>query len=391
MTITGEPTTGTDSILAPPVEVSTVAELADLREAVRDFLAAKSDEAQVRAAMDTPTGYDPAVWTQLAEQLSLPGLALPVEYGGDGFSPVELAVVLEEMGRALLPSPFLASVVMAAGALLAAGDDVALAAHLPGIAAGTTTATLAVVEADGVWGVDDLKTTATAVEEGWVLTGAKTFALNGTTADLILVTAQADGGPSLFAVAADAVGLTRTALNTLDQTRPLAAIELVDVPATLVGVVGGAAEVLDQVLDRATTALAAEQVGAARACLEASSSYARERVQFGRPIGTFQAVKHKCADMLVRVELAAAAAQEAANALAGIEGSADPSIAAAVAHAVCSEAFMFVAMENIQVHGGIGFTWEHPAHLYFRRAKSSQLLFGGPAVYYERLLQRAGL
>jgi alkylation response protein AidB-like acyl-CoA dehydrogenase len=149
--------------------------------------------------------------------------------------------------------------------------------------------------------------------------------------------------------------------------------------------------VVERVLDLAMTALAAEQAGAARACLEASAAYSRERVQFGRPIGSFQVVKHKCADMLVRVQLAEAAAREAADAVAGVEGAPDPRVAAAVAHAVCSEAFMFVAAENIQVHGGIGFTWEHPAHLYFRRAKSSQLLFGGPAVYYERLLNRAGL
>ena len=167
----------------------------------------------------------------------------------------------------------------------------------------------------------------------------------------------------------------------------MATLELADTPARLIGAAGTAGQALEAVLDRAMTALAAEQAGAARACLEASAAYARERHQFGRAIGSFQAVKHKCADMLVKVELAQAAATEAARAAAGDPDAAPLREAAAVAHVVCSEGFMFVAMENIQVHGGIGFTWEHPAHLYFRRAKASQLMFGGPGVYYEHLLR----
>ncbi|HMD23944.1 MAG TPA: acyl-CoA dehydrogenase family protein, partial [Streptosporangiaceae bacterium] len=185
--------------------------------------------------------------------------------------------------------------------------------------------------------------------------------------------------------------LTRTALRTLDLTRPMAALQFSDTPATLIGAAGAGAAALDAVLDLAMTALAAEQAGAARACLEASAAYARERHQFGRPIGSFQAVKHKCADMLVKVELAQAAATEAARAAAGDPDAAPLPQAAAVAHAVCSESLMFVAAENIQVHGGIGFTWEHHAHLYFRRAKASQLMFGGPGFYFEHLLRRSGL
>jgi alkylation response protein AidB-like acyl-CoA dehydrogenase len=175
----------------------------------------------------------------------------------------------------------------------------------------------------------------------------------------------------------------------LDATRALARLTFDRVPAVLIGSEGAAGRLLARVLDTATVALAAEQAGGARRCLEASADYARTRHQFGRPIGTFQAVKHKCADMLVQVELAEATAREAARLAA--EGSMDFPVAAATAHVVCSRAYMFTAMENIQVHGGIGFTWEHPAHLYFRRAKSSQLLFGGPAVYYERLLDRLGI
>jgi alkylation response protein AidB-like acyl-CoA dehydrogenase len=381
-------------------ETSSAAELAELRDSVRDFLAAKSAEQQVRAAIETEAGYDEALWQQMASQLRLPGLALPEEYGGDGFGFTELQVVLEEMGRALTPSPFLASAVLAAGAILAAGDEVAAEAHLPGIASGQTTAALAVAETAGLWSFDQLATSAQPAGDGgasdnkggWRLDGTKQFVLHGATADLLVVAAHTGQGPGFFAVQPGQAGttLTRTALRTLDLTRPMATLQFSDTPATLIGAAGAAGPALATVLDLAMTALAAEQAGAARACLEASAAYARERHQFGRPIGSFQAVKHKCADMLVKVELAQAAATEAARAAAGDPDAAPLPQAAAVAHAVCSENLMFVAAENIQVHGGIGFTWEHPAHLYFRRAKASQLMFGGPGFYFEHLLGRSG-
>jgi alkylation response protein AidB-like acyl-CoA dehydrogenase len=418
-------------------ETSSAAELAELRDSVRDFLAAKSGERRVRAAIETEHGYDEDLWQQMAEQLSLPGLALPEEYGGDGFTFTELQVVLEEMGRALTPSPLFASVVLAAGAILATGDEVAAKAYLPGIASGKTTATLAVAESAGLWSFGELTTTARPADcastadgastacgtaggaaggGSWLLTGTKQFVLHGATADLLIVAAHTEQGPAFFAVqpgnpagitvndianssrggtmsltATTLTTLTRTALKTLDLTRPMATLQFTETPATLIGTPGTADRALDAVLDRAMTALAAEQAGAARACLEASAAYARERHQFGRPIGSFQAVKHKCADMLVKVELAQAAATEAARAAAGDPDAAPLPQAAAVAHAVCSESLMFVAAENIQVHGGIGFTWEHPAHLYFRRAKASQLMFGGPGFYFEHLLRRSGL
>src|SRR5690606_8851444 len=317
-------------------ETTTTAELAELRTAVRDFLSAKSGEEQVRQVMESERAYDEPVWAQLAEQLGLQALALPAEHGGDGYGFVELAVVLEEMGRALLPSPFLSTIVLAGSALVAAGDAGAQAAHLPGIATGKTTATLAVAEADGAWDTASLATTAIRGDKGWTLRGEKCFVLDGATADLILVVARTDEGPTLFSVGGDAPGLTRTPLRTLDATRRLARLDLADVPAVAVGEPGAAAVVVDRVLDLAMTALAAEQVGGAKACLEASASYARERVQFGRPIGSFQAVKHKCADMLVRLQLADAAAREAADAVAGVDGAPDPGVAAAVAHVVCS-------------------------------------------------------
>jgi alkylation response protein AidB-like acyl-CoA dehydrogenase len=396
-------------------ETSSAAELAELRDSVRDFLAAKSGERQVRAAIETERGYDEDLWRQMASGLSLPGLALPEEHGGDGFGFTELQVVLEELGRALTPSPFFASVVLAAGTILATGDEVAAKAYLPGIASGKITATLAVAESGGLWSFDQLTTTARPADGastgastgadteagadasggGWLLSGTKQFVLDGATADLLLVAARTAEGPAFFAVQpghpAGATTLTRTALKTLDLTRPMATLQFSETPATLIGAPGTAGRVLADVLDRAMTALAAEQAGAARACLEASAAYARERHQFGRPIGSFQAVKHKCAEMLVKVELAQAAATEAARAAAGDPDAAPLPQAAAIAHAVCSESLMFVAAENIQVHGGIGFTWEHPAHLYFRRAKASQLMFGGPGFYFEHLLRRSGL
>ena len=366
-------------------------ELDQLRDAVRDFLAARSAEKHVRAAVESDLGYDPGVYAQMAEQLGLQGLAIPAEHGGDGFGAQELAVVFEELGRALTPGPFFATIALGASALIASGDAAAQARYLPGIVAGTTTATVALAESDGVWSTDALQTRACIAEDGWTIRGEKWFVVDGAGADIVLVVAATDDGPSLFAAEGSATGLDRAEMRTLDFTRRLAHLTFAETPATLVGEAGDADRIIAEVVLHATAALAAEQVGGARACLEAATAYARDRVQFGRQIGSFQAIKHKCADIFVRVQLAAAAATEAAGALDGATDSETPELATAVAHAVCSEAFMFAAAENIQVHGGIGFTWEHPAHLYFRRAKSSQLLFGGPAMYYARVLTAAGV
>lgn len=364
-------------------------ELGELRAAVREFLADKSDERAIRAVIETPARHDLAVWRQLADQLGLCGLAIPERYGGDGFGSAELGVVLEEMGAALAPTPFFATVALAARALLESGDKDACARYLPGIAAGETTATLAASEGGASWDPALISTRARLDGGGWRLTGEKSFVIDGATADLLLVVARTTAGPTLFAAERGAPGLTATAMETLDLTRSLATLRLDQAPAELIGEPGQGGALLTRVLDHVCVALAAEQAGGARRCLETAAEYARTRYQFGRPIGSFQAVKHRCADMLVRVELAEASAREAAR-LAD-EGAPEFAAAAAAAHICCSRAFVFAATENIQVHGGIGFTWEHPAHLYFRRAKSSELLLGGPAVYHERLLERLGL
>ncbi len=362
----------------------------ELRRAVRRFLEDKSPEAEVRRLMETTKGYDPAVWTQMGRQLGLQGLAVPERYGGSGYGWVELGIVMEEMGRALLAAPFLASVGLAAPALLASGDEAAMKDYLPGIATGETIATLAVTEDDGRWGTDAVRLAATRDGAGWRLDGTKSFVLDGHTAGLVLVAARTgEGGLSLLAAQGGANGLTRTPLSTMDMTRKQARLEFEGTPARLVGEEGGAGAGLSRAFDLAAVALAAEQVGGAQRCLDMAVDYAKVRVQFGRPIGSFQAVKHKCAEMFVAVESARAAAYYAMFAAAA--ESDELAVVASLAKSYCSEAYFSAAAENIQVHGGIGFTWEHPAHLYFRRAKSSELLLGEPAYHRELLAQRIGL
>ncbi len=213
--------------------------------------------------------------------------------------------------------------------------------------------------------------------------------LDGHTADLLIVAARTAAGVSLFAVEANANGVERTALSTMDQTRKQAKITFTDAPATLIGTDGAGWAVIETVLDLAAVALAAEQVGGAQKVLDMSVEYAKERIQFGRPIGSFQAIKHKCADMLLEVESAKSAAYYAGWCASEMNDEL-PSVAS-LAKAYCSEAYFHCAAENIQIHGGIGFTWEHPAHLYFKRAKSSELLFGDPSYHRELLAQRIGL
>lgn len=360
-----------------------------LRKVVRDFLNAKSSEEAVRELMDTEDGYDAAVWSQMAEQMGLQGLVIPEEFGGSGYSFVELIVVLEEMGRRLLCAPYFSTVVLGAQSLMHSGDDSAKADYLPGIASGETIATLAFTEENGRW--DESAVTATASKSGddWAISGTKMYVLDGHVANLIITAARTDAGISLFAVDGNADGLTRTALSTMDQTRKQAKLEFNNVVGRLIGTDGGGWDVLSRVLDLAAVALAAEQVGGGQEVLESAVQYAKDRVQFGRPIGSFQAIKHKCADMLLEVESAKSAAYYAGWCASELNDEL-PSVAS-LAKAYCSEAYFHAAAENIQIHGGIGFTWEHPAHLYFKRAKSSELLFGDPTYHRELLAQRIGI
>ncbi len=361
----------------------------ELRKMVRSFLESKSAESAVREQMETTDGFDAAVWSQMADQMGLQGLAIPEEFGGQGFSFVELGVVLEEMGRALLCAPYFSSVVLAANTLLLSGDKAAMKAHLPGIASGETIATLAVTEPSGKWDASGVTIEAKGSGTDFTISGTKMFVIDGHTANLIIVAAKTSKGISLFAVDAKAKGLTRTALSTMDQTRKQAKLEFASTPATLIGTEGKGWDVLSQVFDLVAVALAAEQVGGAQKVLEMAVEYAKVRVQFGRPIGSFQAIKHKCADMLLEVESAKSAAYYGMWCASEMNDEL-PSVAS-LAKAYCSEAYFHAAAENIQIHGGIGFTWEHPAHLYFKRAKSSELIFGDPTYHRELLAQRIGI
>jgi len=371
--------------MASTVAGASPTELDELRATVRRFLTDKAPESHVRAVMTSDRGVDLHLWRDLAQQLGLQGLALPEAYGGAGYGYVEQAVVLEELGRALTCVPYFGTVVLAANALLASGDAAAMELWLPGIAAGELTATLAVGEPITAGPT----VAATQVDASWRLDGTVTHVVDGPSADLLLVVGRTANGLGLFALGTGTDGVVRTQLPTMDLTRRQAAFDFADAPATLVGTDGDGERILARVLELAAVALAAEQVGGAQRCLEMATEYAKTRIQFGRAIGSFQAVKHRCADLLVGIELARSAAARAAVCASADDP--DLALMASLAKSVCSTTFVQAASENIQLHGGIGFTWEHPAHLYLKRAKSSQLLFGGPALHRERVAQALGL
>jgi len=371
------------------------AEQRELRDSVRRFLAERAPLPRVRELMDSPDAMDAGVWRQAADQLGLQGIAIGEEYGGAGFSYAEQAIVLEELGGALYTGPYLASAVLAATALGASEDEGARRDLLPGIASGQVIATLAFTEDDGSWSGDSVRLAAVKNGHGWRLDGHKSFVLDGHGADLILAVAVTDAGSSgpaalsLFAVDGGASGLDRRVLPTLDQTRRLGRIEFSDVPARLIGSPGAGRAVLEHTLDVAAIALAAEQLGGAQRALDMAVGYAKVRQQFGRAIGSFQAIKHRCADLLLEVESLRSAVGYAAAAAA--EGSGEVPVLASLVKAYASEVYSRVAAENIQIHGGIGFTWEHDAHLYLKRAKASELFLGDGSYHRERLATRIGL
>jgi alkylation response protein AidB-like acyl-CoA dehydrogenase len=356
-----------------------------LRNAVADLLARHSDEAQVRALMATDTGFDPAVWRELAA-MGLTGLLIAEQYGGSGAGPVEMGIAMEEMGRALLVGPYLSTAVLVPSLLAEVRDVAECAAVLPRIATGDVIATLAFAEDGSARLPATIATSAGAIGDAWHITGYKHFVLDGELANLLYVLADTDAGPAVFAADAGAAGLDITPLTTVDPTRKQSRLQFVDTPARLVGRLGAGVEAFTAALDRAAVALLSEQAGGARRAVEMATEYAKTRYQFGRAIGSFQAVKHMCADMLLEAESAVSAARFVAGSFA----ERNPSLIAdlALAQAYCSDAFVSVAADNIQVHGGIGFTWEHPAHLYLRRARSDAQLLGSPSWHRERYLQQ---
>jgi alkylation response protein AidB-like acyl-CoA dehydrogenase len=365
-----------------------------LREAVRKFMEAKSPSSEVRRLMETVEGYDEAVWKQMAQELGLQSLHLPEAHGGQGFTFVELGIVLEEMGRVLLCAPYFSTVVLAADAIMNAATDAQQGELLPGIASGETIAALAFTEPNGRWDASGITMEATGKGDSYQLSGTKMFVIDGHTANTIITVARLAGtsgedGISFFAVDGDASGLTRTPLATMDQTRKQARLDFSDVAARPLGEPGAGWAALSKTLDQAAVGLSNEMVGGAQKVLEMAVDYAKVRVQFGRPIGSFQAIKHKCADMLLEVESAKSAAYYAAWAAA--EDNEELPVVASLAKAYCSDAYFHAAAENIQIHGGIGFTWEHDAHLYFKRAKSSEILLGDATYHRELLAQRIGI
>jgi alkylation response protein AidB-like acyl-CoA dehydrogenase len=361
------------------------------RDVVRRFLSDKSPTTEVRRLMDTADGYDATVWRQLADDLALTGIHIPETYGGAGFGPVELCIAMEEQGRALLCAPYFSSCVLAAGAIMHAAADDQKANLLPAIAGGQTRAAFAVTEANGHWDATGIQAIATRTGSGWVIDGEKTYVIDGCSAQQLIVVARAAGsagnaGLSFFVVDPTAAGVTRTALATMDATRKQAMITFARAPAELLGQAGAGAEPLSRTLDHAAIALANEMVGGAQALLDSAVAYANIRVQFGRAIGSFQAIKHKCADMLLDVELAKSTAYYAAQAAA--EGDPQTPGLASMAKAAAADAYMRAAANTIQIHGGIGFTWDNDTHLWFKRAKSSEVLLGDPNHHRELMLQR---
>ena len=365
-------------------------EQVEFRSMLRRMLEERSPPSVVRKLMETEEGYDREAWRKLNAELGLTAVRIPEAYGGQGFGFGELGIVLEEMGRSLLCAPFFSTAVLATGAILNAGTEAEKQALLPGIASGDTIATLAWVEDPAHWDAAATKMTATQSGSSWKLDGHKSYVIDGHTADLIVVLARTagtsgDAGLSLFTVKGDAKGLERRNLKVMDPTRKLAQLNFKGVEATLLGTAGAAAAPFARTMVEAAVCLANEMAGVSERLREDALAYAQMRMQFGRPIASFQSMKHKHADMLVDVELAKSAAYYAAAALD--EGDNDVPALASLAKASAAEAYLQTAIHAIQIHGGIGFTWDNDTHLWFKRAKSSEVLLGDAHHHREKMMQ----
>jgi alkylation response protein AidB-like acyl-CoA dehydrogenase len=364
------------------------------------FLAEISTSSAIRSAMETPRGYDQATWQRICQEMAWPAMHIPEEFGGLGLGGVELVAVLEQMGRYQLCSPFLSTACMAVNTLLLAGESHQCAEYLPQIGSGELTATLAYAGNNG--GHDSSAITATVTKRGdnYVLNGSYRYVIDGDSSELLIVAVRrpstvGDEGVSLFCLSRDALGVKTKWLPTMDQTRRQAEITLTNVTLgkdALMGEEGNAWPALEKALDLATIAVAAEQAGGAQQVLDMTVAYTKERQQFGRTIASFQAVKHQAADMMVAAESAKSAIYYAGcvahEAMHGGPLGAELAEAASIAKAQCSAAFFANASTAIQLHGGVGFTWEYDVHLYFKRAKSSEILFGNAQYHRERLAKK---
>jgi alkylation response protein AidB-like acyl-CoA dehydrogenase len=356
-----------------------------LKNTVRKFLAAECPMSEVRKLMETATALDQALWRKIAEQ-GWNGMILAEEQGGFGMGMVEMAAALEEMGRALLPGPFFSTVLMAGPLLEGASNEGAKQKYLSAISSGEAKATVALLEDAASWSPDSIRMQATSSGSNYRLDGRKLFVLDAATSDFLICVARLNGELALFLVSAKAPGLRITDLPAMDSTRKLyeVAFDGVSVPReNLVAEGKPARAALDRMLNVATVGLVAEMTGGMQRLLDMTVEYAKTRKQFGRPIGQFQAVQHMCADMLVYTESSRSAAYYAAWAIQ--EGVPEASLAVSVAKAYASDAYREVGNRAIQVHGGMGFTWENDAHLFYRRAKASELAFGDATYHRERI------
>jgi alkylation response protein AidB-like acyl-CoA dehydrogenase len=366
----------------------------EFRGVLRRFFEEKVPSTEVRRMMDAPGAYDPGLWKQMAEELGLQGVHLPEELGGQGFGFLELGIVLEEMGAVVLPSPFFASCVLAAGAIRLAGAAEQQAALLPGIASGSEIGTLALVEEAGSWLPEDVVLEARPEGAEVILDGVKVVVPSGDAASLLVVVARQPGtrgadGLTLCTLESGAPGVHVRTEEALDRTRSQARVELDAARARVLGTPGQAGAPLRTLLHHASVALASEMIGGAQRCLDLAVEYAKVRMQFARAIGSFQAVKHEAAEVLLELELARSAAYWAL--WVADEGAPGLAEAAPLAKAVCSDAYLKAVTTCIQIHGGIGFTWEHDAHLYYKRAHGSATMFGDGTAQRRALADELGI
>ncbi|MDY6996899.1 MAG: acyl-CoA dehydrogenase family protein [Actinomycetota bacterium] len=361
-------------------------EQGQLRDAVAEFCAEFIDESAVRAVMEADPPFDAKIWSRLGTELGVLGLSAPESVGGAGGTLIDQAVAVEQLGAALACGPLFGTVYLGIPALVAAtagaGDQDGVLASL---IEGTRTAAFAVTDSAGAFDPSTVSVEATPGREDWSLNGTVERVVDAGAADVLLVAANGPEGVGLYAVDADATGVQRIPLTTLDLTRPQATVGLFDAPARLISGPGAAERVITHALQVGTALLAVEQVGAASHLLDLTVQYAKDRLQFGRPIGSFQAVKHRLADDLVALEHAKSAAYHAVWALT--EGADDPALEVSIAAALCSSALTRIATDTIQIHGGIGFTWEHQAHLYYKRAYTDAALLGSAESHRARVAE----
>jgi len=370
----------------------------ELAQSVRSACERLASEDRVRAVAygegdgggaDGHSGFDTALWDVLCNQVGVAAIALPEHLGGAGYGASALGVVAHELGRALAPVPFVSSAVLATGLLLDLTEhDPDADKRLSGLIEGRRTAAAALTGDGGLWRPSAVTLRAARTGDGWSIDGTVRHVLGGSAADdLVVIAIDGDGEPAVFLLDPTVDGVVAEAERVLDGTRPMATITLSSAPALRLSGDGPLGDVVDRNVDIALAVLSAEQVGACERVLEIATDYARTREQFGRQIGSFQAIKHKCADMLVDLEWARSASQAALEALDGSHAAAavESDWRASMAKAVCSEALRNAAKANVQIHGGIGFTWEDSAHLYFRRARTDEVVFGTPAQHWDRL------